>query len=205
MAYTTLPKSEIERILDNHEEWVAWLNAEDVRNPDGTYNFNANNVKYKNAHPAKFMSIDLSGYDFSGRKLDGITFKWCDLTNAKFKNCKFSKSTYFERNKLDGADFTGSTNLDKVNATENDKKYLLKFAGKRPEIKLTDKEVCKDWGVANNWDDDTTDKFRVAAKRHEQMMKAHPSAHDYHEDRLGRGYSEYKCKCGFKFAEDYSD
>lgn len=227
MTYTTLPKTEIERLLDQNEELAKTLDTKlknyyDDSRSKGIYRLNKDQqdelTKLIDNGRVSFVNLNLKGYVFSMRDLSGLKFKQCDLTDAKFDKCTFSRNTVFENCVLKNTEFNNCKNLNQAEASTDNKFYIDTqiFRNNRKQwqkvidqskvksAKPTD-PVCKDWGTVNGWDKKTEDKFEKAKKKHEQMMKANPSAHDYHEQRIGRGYSEYKCKCGFRWGVDYSD
>lgn len=201
-----LPRTEIERMLDQHEErYAKLLNYNKIINSNTPMTKDQRDEleKLTNDKRVALVKLDLRGYVFSMRDLSGLRFEKCDLTNAKFDKCTFSENTLIFDCILNNTMFENCKGLKDVSATADNKFYIERIL-KAKTAKPTD-PVCKDWGTVNGWDKKTEEEFEKAKKKHEQMMKANPSAHDYHEQRIGRGYSEYKCKCGFRWGVDYSD
>jgi hypothetical protein len=76
-------------------------------------------------------------------------------------------------------------------------------------IEITDdirKKYFINYGYANGWDQNTSDKFTIAAHLHNRDLKEHPELHDgpYHRNNARCDSTTY-CSCGFSHSVDSSD
>lgn len=76
-------------------------------------------------------------------------------------------------------------------------------------VKITDdirKEYFIDYGYANEWNQNTTDKFTIADHLHNRDLKEHPELHDGpYRRKNGHCDETIYCSCGFKHSADSSD
>lgn len=76
-------------------------------------------------------------------------------------------------------------------------------------VEITDdirKEYFIDYGYANGWNQNTTDKFTIADYLHNRDLKEHPELHDGpYRRKNGRCDETIYCSCGFKHSADSSD